>query len=177
MVSGDDQLEKEIKREMPWVKYAAVKHAVDRSKAEAFPRDEVSRRIETAARDALQNLSAAKLPEWHGPYRFALTFQDEGQARLASLVPGAELFGNGLRVQVRGNDFEEGYRLSIRLIGLAGISGRSDARQAVLASQTNAAQLQVITTDWLYDRFLERLPQPAASAASSGQRQRYWGAR
>jgi D-amino peptidase len=177
MVSGDDQLEKEIRREMPWVRYATVKHAVDRSKAEAFPRDEVSRRIESAAREALQNMPAAKLPDWHGPYRFALTFQDEAQARLASLVPGAELFGNGLRVQVRANDFEEGYRLSIRLIGLAGISGRSDARQAVLASQGNAAQLQITTTDWLYDRFLERLPPAGVSSASAGQRQRDWGAR
>jgi len=177
MVSGDDQLEKEIRREMPWVKYATVKHAVDRAKAEAFSRDEVSRRIETAAREALQNLAAAKLPDWHGPYRFALTFQDESQARLASMLPGAELLSNNLRVQVRANDFEEGYRSSIRLIGLAGISARSDARGAVLASQQNAAQIQVNTIDWLYDRFLERLPPPAASASVSGQRQRYWGAR
>jgi len=177
MVSGDDQLEKEIRREMPWVKYASVKHAVDRAKAEAFPRDEVSRRIETAAREALQSLAVAKLPDWHGPYRFALTFQDEAQARLASMIPGAELYGNGLRVQVRANDFEEGYRLSVRMIGLAGVSGRSDARQAVLASQANAAQLQVNTVDWLYDRFLERLPPAAVSAPPPGQRQRYWGAR
>jgi len=176
MVCGDDQLEKEIRRDMPWVKYATVKHAVDRSKAEAFPRDEVSKRIETAAREALQSLSAAKLPDWHGPYRFVLTFQDEGQARLASMIPGAELFGNGLRVQIRTNDFEEGYRLSVRLIGLAGISARNDARQAVLASQSNAAQLQVNTVDWLYDRFLERLP-PSAISAPPSQRQRYWGAR
>jgi len=177
MVSGDDQLERQIRREMPWVKYATVKHAVDRSKAEAFPRDEVSRRIETAAREALENLAAAKLPDWHGPYRFALTFQDESQARLASLVPGAELLGNGLKAQVRASDFEEGYRLSIRLIGLPSISGRSDAREAVLAAQPNAGQLQVNTTDWLYDRFLERLPPPTVSAPPAVQRQRYWGAR
>lgn len=174
MVSGDDQLEKEIRRELPWVKYATVKHAVDRAKAEAFPRDEVSKRIEMAAREALQNLSAAKLPDWHGPYRFALTFQDESQARLAAMLPGAELLPNGPRVQVRANDFEEGYRSSIRLIGLAGISARGDARQAVLASQQNAAQLQINTVDWLYDRFLDRLPPPTPSA--SGQRRRYWGA-
>jgi D-amino peptidase len=174
MVSGDDQLEKEIRREMPWIRYATVKHAVDRSRAEAFPRDEVSKRIEAAAREALQNLTSAKLPDWHGPYRFALTFQDEGEARLASLVPGAEL--SGLKVQVRANDFEEGYRLGGRLIGLAGLSGRSDVRQAVLASQPNAAQLQVDFVDRLYDRFLERLPPPPASATQSGQRRRYWGA-
>src|SRR5262249_28907077 len=47
-VSGDDQLQKEIQRALPWVRYATVKHAVDRSKAESVPREEASRRIENA---------------------------------------------------------------------------------------------------------------------------------
>src|SRR5215472_7109020 len=68
MVSGDDQLEKEIRREMPWVKYASIKHAVDRTKAEALPREEASRRIESAAREGLAKLAEAKLPDWQAPY-------------------------------------------------------------------------------------------------------------
>src|SRR5262252_150805 len=175
MVSGDDQLEKEIRREMPWVKYASVKHAVDRSKAEALPREEAARRIEAAARDGLEKLGEAKLPDWSPPYRFSLTFQDEAQARAAALIPGAELLANPVSVQIRANDFEEGYRLSVRLISLAGIVARGDAARAVLNAQPNAAQLRVNTTDWLYDRFLNRLPPPSQQAG--GQRQRYWGAR
>src|SRR5215468_172153 len=62
MVSGDDQLENEIRRAMPWVKYASVKHAVDRSRAEALPREEASRRIEDAAREGLEKLADGKLP-------------------------------------------------------------------------------------------------------------------
>src|SRR5437899_6800549 len=62
-ISGDDQLEKEIRRAMPWVQYAAVKHAVDRSKAEALSRDEASRRIESAARDGITHLAAAEVPD------------------------------------------------------------------------------------------------------------------
>jgi D-amino peptidase len=174
MVSGDDQLEKEIRRAMPWVKYASVKHALDRSRAEALSRDEASRRIEAAAREGLEKLAEARLPDWSGPYRFSLTFQDEAQARAASLVPGAELLANGVSVQVRANDFEEGYRQSLRLISLAGIVARGDAARAVLGAQPNAAELRVKTTDWLYDRFLNRLP---AQAGGTGQRQRYWGAR
>lgn len=175
MVSGDDQLEKEIRRAMPWIKYASIKHAVDRSKAEALPREEASRRIEAAAREGLEGLAEAKLPDWHGPYRFSLTFQDEPQARAAALVPGAELLANPVSVQIRANDFEEGYRLSLRLISLAGIVARGDAARAVLNAQPNAAQLRMSTTDWLYDRFLNRLTQQAAGTA--GARQRYWGAR
>jgi D-amino peptidase len=175
MVSGDDQLEKEIRRAMPWVRYASIKHAVDRSKAEALPREEASRRIEAAAREGLEKLAEAKLPDWPPPYRFSLTFQDEAQARAAALVPGAELLANPASVQIRANDFEEGYRQSLRLISLAGIVARGDAARAVLNAQQNAAQLRVNTTDWLYDRFLNRLPPPPQQAA--GQRQRYWGAR
>ena len=171
--SGDDELEKELRRTMPWVQYATVKHAVDRSKAEAIPRAEASRRIETAARDGLARLASAKLPDYPPPYRFALTFQDEIQARNAALLPGAEM--NGTTVQVRTNDFEEGYRLSTRLIGLASAVGRATAIQAVMNAQ--AAPVRVEVTDWLYGRFLNTLPAPAqTTAGTTSPPRRYWGA-
>ncbi|NTV81400.1 MAG: M55 family metallopeptidase, partial [Candidatus Aminicenantes bacterium] len=70
MVSGDDQFEKEIKRYLPWVKYAAGKKAMGRTKAEPFAREDVSRRIEKAAREALLGLDSARQPEgFPGPSR------------------------------------------------------------------------------------------------------------
>jgi D-amino peptidase len=176
MVSGDDQLEKEVRRNLPWVKYAAVKHAVSRAKAEPLAPDEVARRIETAAREAIQQIDAAKLPDASGPFRFALTFQDEAQARNAALQPGAETLANPAVVQIRARDFEEGYRQSLRLISLAGIVGYSTALQRVLAAQPNAAVLRGAVTDWEYARWLNQLlaapPAPAPATAT-----RYWGAR
>jgi D-aminopeptidase len=174
-VSGDDQLEKEIHRQLPWVQYATVKHAVTRAKAESLARGEASRRIETAAREGLSRIAAARLPDVGGPFRFALTFQDETEARIAALLPGAEQ--TGTTVQIRANDFEEGYRKSNQLIGLAGAIARPAARQAVLNSQPDAEPLRVAVMDWLYGRFLETLPPqpPPASATSSGS-PRYWGA-
>lgn len=174
MVSGDDQLEKEMRRNLPWVRYATVKHAIERAKAEPLAREEASRRIERAAREALETLGAARLPEFPGPYRFALTFQDEAQAQNAALLPGAELLPNGVSVQIRANDFEEGYRRSLRLIVLAGMVGRSTAAQAVLAAQPNASVLRQAVNDWLVDRWFNRLPAPAAQ---KGAKRRYWGAR
>ena len=171
-VSGDDQLEKEIRRAMPWVQYATVKHAVDRSKAEAIGRDEASRRIESAARDGVAHLAAAKLPDYPPPYRFALTFQDEAQARNAALLPGVEL--SGTTVQVRTNDFEEGYRLSTRLIGLASAIGRVTAMQTVMNAQANGPAVRVDVNDWLFGRFLN--PQTAPTPAPAGP-SRFWGAR
>ena len=175
MVSGDDQLEREVRRNMPWVRYATVKRAVDRSKATAFAKDEVLRNIQAAARDALTRLSEAKLPEWPGPYRFALSFQDEAQARNAALVPGAEYISGSLSVQIRANDFEEGYRTSLRLIGLASLIGRNTARISVINSRPDATQVNRDTTDRIYDRFFERTS-PAAPATAAAP-SRFWGAR
>ena len=175
MVSGDDQLEKEIRRQMPWVRYATVKHAVSRSAAESFARADAARSIESNAREALQRLSDAKLPEWPGPYRFALTFQDEAQARNASLIPGAEYTTGSWSVQVRSNDFEEGYRASLRLISQASMVGRNDARIAIINARPDAAQVRTAVTDRTYDRFFDRLPAPPTTAPAS--RPRFWGAR
>lgn len=174
MVSGDDQLGRELSRSMPWVKYATTKRAIDMGRAETVGREEASRRIEAAAREALTQLAAAKIPDWAGPFRFSLTFQDAAQANNAGLLPGAEV--NGTAVQIRAGDFEEGYRLSTRLIGLAGLAARSTTLNAVIAAQPNAQQLRVSVTDWVYGRFLGTLPQPAP-VATTAARPRYWGAR
>lgn len=175
MVSGDDQLEKEVRRAMPWVKYAAVKHAADRGKAESVGREEASRRIEAAAREALQTLAEAKIPDWPGPYRFALTFQDAAQAQSAARLPGAELLATGNVVQLRAADFEEGYMATRRMIPLASAAGSLSALNAAISAQPNAAQIRVGLVTWLYDRFLDRLP-PAPPAATPSVA-RFWGAR
>ena len=173
MVSGDDQLEKEIRRTMPWVRSAATKHAVDRSKAEALPRQEASQRIETAAREALNDLASAKLPDWPGPFRFALTFQDEGQARLAALVPGAETLADARTVQIRANDFEDGYRTSLRLLNLAGAIRGAASAQAAIGKLPNATDVRQGMTDWSFDRWINGVPLPTPPAPGT----RFWGAR
>jgi len=177
MVSGDDQLERELRRHLPWVKYAAGKHAVDRSRAESFPREEVSRRIEAAAREAVAALDSARLPEASASYRFALTFQDETQARYAALVPGSELLADQLTVQFRTADFEEGYRQSLRLIRLAGAANQITAMQSVLGAQPNATALRLAYGEWLDNRFLNRPSTTEAASPASAPPRRYWGAR
>jgi D-amino peptidase len=177
MVSGDDQLDKELERFLSWVKYAAGKHAVGRTKAEPFAREEVSRRIEKAAREALLGLDSARLPaNFPGPYRFALTFQDESQAQQVSRLQGAELLADGVTVQIRAADFEEGYRASLRLISTAGLVGRLQAAERVLAALPNGAQLREAVSQSEVVRWLD--PKSVASAtAASGPPRRYFGAR
>ncbi len=183
MVSGDDQFEREVRRGLPWVKCAVIKRALSRASAEPVAREEASRRIEAAAREAVAALASAQLPAYPGPYRFALTFQDEAQARNAALLPGAELLADLTTVQIRAGDFEEGYRRSLRLISLAGDIAELEARQAVVAEQPNAGALELRLKDWVHERWLN-LPhgRPATAAAAAPApapptQPRFWGAR
>jgi len=179
MVSGDDQLEKEIRRYLPWAKYAAGKHAMDRAKAEPFPRDEVNRRIETAAREALLALDKAQLAQiTTGPFRFAVTFMDEEQARNVSWLQGAELTADAATVQIRADDFEAGYRTSLRLLSAGGLVSFVQALQRVMNAQPNAPALQQGVSAYITDRWLNRLPAPPKTGAAAGApARRYWGAR
>ncbi len=175
MVSGDDELEREIGRFLPWVKCASVKHAVDRSKAEPLDREEANRRIEEAAREGLLALGKARLPEiTAAPFRFALTFQDETQAQYVSRLQGAELLRDSISVQIAAADFEAGYLMSLRLISTAGLVGRLQAYQRVLSEQPNAAVLRQAVSDTLFERWIH--PWPAQKTEGGGV-QHYWGAR
>jgi D-amino peptidase len=177
-VSGDDQLEKELGRHMPWVQFAAVKHAVDRTKAEPLPRDEIDRRITAAARAGIEKLEAARLPDWPAPYRFALTFHDEAEAGDAALFPGAEVALNARTVQVRANDFEEGYRKSLRLMSLAGIAARETVLRAVLAASPDGDAWRTRMGEWSEQRFIGlATPPPAPPSIASTGKVRYFGAR
>jgi D-amino peptidase len=175
MVSGDDELEKEVGRHLPWVKCAVVKHAVDRSKAEPLAQEEANRRIEDAAREGLKALREARLPDITGaPFRFALTFQDETQARYVSRLQGARLLQDSISVEIESADFESGYRGSLRLISTAGLVGRLQVYERVLNAQPNAADLRKAVSDMIDDRWVH--PWPVTPAQGGGSRS-YWGAR
>jgi D-amino peptidase len=177
-VSGDDQLEKELARNLPWVQFATVKHAVDRTKAEPLARNEIDRRIAAAARAGIEQLDAARLPDWPGPYRFALTFHDEAEASNAALFPFAEVALNARTVQVRASDFEEGYRRSLRLMSLAGVAASASAIRAVLAAAPDADAWRARISEWGDQRFLGLVtPPPTPPPIASTGKARYFGAR
>jgi D-amino peptidase len=175
MLSGDDALEKEVRRFLPWVEYAMVKHAKGRSAAESLPREEASRRIEAAARKALLALDKARVPDITGPpFRFTLTFQDDTQARYAGMLHGAETLPGAPAAQFRADDFESGYRRSLDLISIAGLAGRLYATQAAIRAQPNAAAIQREASEVSTERWLN--PPPAAPEVA-GPPRRFFGAR
>jgi len=176
MVCGDDVLETEIHRFLPWVAYATVKHAESRAKAEPLARAEASRRIEEAARKALQSLDRARLPEIaRAPFRFVLTFQNDGQARAAAMLQGAEALPDTPAVQILADDFENGYRRSLDLISLAGLALQLQSARAAIQAQPNAAAIQKKAGEITTERWLQP-PVPAPPAPPTPPR-RYYGAR
>ena len=109
-------------------------------------------------------------------FRFALTFQDESQARAVAWLQGAELLDDSVSVQIRSADFEEGYLASLRLIEAAGLVGRLQAAQRVIRAQPNAAALREAVSKYITDRWLDPQPAPPAPGGAAAP-QRYWGAR
>ncbi|MFH0990077.1 MAG: M55 family metallopeptidase [bacterium] len=174
MVSGDDQLSKEVERFLPWVKYATIKRAINRSEADPVAREEASRRIESAANNAIRSLSSVQIFTFPGPFRFALSFQNEAQARTAAMLQGAEPGNDVTTVQVRTNDFEEGYRKSLQLISLAGTVMRAQELQQVLNAQPNAKDLQNQYLDQIHNHWLTPL---IPTVTTLPTQTRFWGAR
>ncbi len=151
--------------------------AVSRSSAEPFSREEVSRRIENAAREALSGLADMRVADiTPPPFRFALTFQDEQQPQAVAWLRGAEPASDPATIQIRAGDFEEGYRRSLEMIRAAGLVSRVQALQRVMNSQPNREGMSRAVSQYVDDRWLNLLPPPKPPAGAAAP-PRYWGAR
>lgn len=114
MVSGDQVLGEELKPDFPELEYAVVKTAKSRALAETLPEGEAARRIEAAAKRAMEKfIAGAYRPYYLQPsYDFQLGFQNWQQANGAATAPGVLKDGE-LGVRYRSATFIEGYTLSL----------------------------------------------------------------
>jgi D-amino peptidase len=113
MVSGDNVLGEQLPPDFPDMEYAVVKTFKSLSSAESVPRAETDRRIETAARKAMEKFRAGKFQPFYirPPYDFRLSFRTEEQARMAARTRGVLTDGN-LGVRFLSNSFLEGYAMA-----------------------------------------------------------------
>jgi D-amino peptidase len=120
MVSGDDILGKQLPQDFPQLEYAAVKTAKSLSSAEAVARAEADRRIEAAARQAMQKFQAGKFRPYYlpPPYDFRLSFRTAEQARLAARTRGVAE-DDELGVRFSSNAFIDGYDIASDVISHA----------------------------------------------------------
>lgn len=117
MVSGDNVLAGQLPPDFPELEYAVVKTARSLSSAEAVPRAETDRRIENAARRAMQKFLAGRFRSYYfpPPYDFRLSFRTEEQARMATRTRGVSPDG-ALGVRFAGATFIDGYNISTDVI-------------------------------------------------------------
>jgi D-amino peptidase len=114
MVSGDQVLGEQLKPDFPELEYAVVKTAKSRALAETLPEGEAGRRIEAAAKRAMEKFLAGAYRAYYlqPPYDFQLGFQNWQQANGAATTPGVQKDGD-LGVRYRSATFIEGYALSL----------------------------------------------------------------
>jgi D-amino peptidase len=114
MVSGDQVLGEELKPDFPELEYAVVKTAKSRALAETLPEGEAARRIEAAAKRAMEKFLAGAYRPYYlqPPYDFQLGFQNWQQANGAATAPGVQKDGD-LGVRYKSATFIDGYTLSL----------------------------------------------------------------
>lgn len=136
MVSGDQVLGEELKPIFPELEYAVVKTAKSRALAETLPEGEAARRIEAAAKRAMEKFLAGAYRPYYlpPPYDFRLGFQNWQQANGAATAPGVQKDGD-LGVRYRAATFVEGYDLS-----LDALRRSSDSLQVLIRILSQDAQ-------------------------------------
>jgi len=174
MVAGDDVLQKQIKEEFPNAEYAVVKRAITRALADTIPQAQVQIGIEKAAKAAIEKLASFKPYEVAQSYRFEMGFQNVMQADLAGAIPGLER-RDSLTLAYTAPTFPEGYRKSLRLVGMARLD-RMRLMFDLVRERRDAKEIMRLYSDRMMTNWLEpeRLPKPALPPAPTGKR-RYWG--
>jgi D-amino peptidase len=177
MTSGDDVLGEQLASELPDLQYAVVKKAASRAKAEPASQEEVQRRIEDAARRAMEKLLRGEFRPYYfrPPFVFELSFQNARQAGLASRDPSVERVGD-LTVRYVASTFVEGYERSHPLIGLAS-SDRVRLLIGLLQQTEQGRDLLQQYRSLVSERWLEpeKLPAWAGEGAPAARKKRYHG--
>lgn len=159
MVSGDNVLGEQLKPDFPELEYAAVKTAKSRALAETLPPGEPAKRIEEAAKRAMDKFLAGAYRPYYlpPPYDFELGFQNWQQANGAASAAGVQK-DRDLGVRYKSATFIEGYVLS-----LDALRRSSDSLQVLIRILSQDAQGKKYL-DQLSDSFWTRWLTPEKAA-------------
>ena len=177
MTSGDDVLGAELKAALPDVEYATVKTAVSRARAELIPQEEVQRRIEAAARRAMEKLLAGRYRPYYlqPPIVFEIGFQNAAQARRVRSDKSVDVAGDK-SVRFTAPTFVEGYEKCKHLIALA-TADRTSLLVGLLKQSEDGKKILERYNELLLQRWLEpdKLPEWAREQPAPPPRKRFWG--
>jgi D-amino peptidase len=115
MVSGDNTLGEELKPDFPEMEYVAGKVSKSLNIAEPLPRADVDRKIEAAAKAAMEKFTAGKFRPYYlrPPFEFQLSWRNRQQASLAKRNPAVRPDGD-LGVRFLAPTFYDGYEWTLK---------------------------------------------------------------
>ena len=121
-------------------------------------------------------LPPARMIERTRPFDIYMDSYDQSFDAIVAVAmhAGAEALPDTPAVQIRADDFENGYRRSLDLISMAGLALQLQAARAAIQAQPNAAAIQAKVDEIIMERWLQP-PVPAPPAPPAPAR-RYYGA-
>ena len=177
MTTGDDVLGEQLLDVLPDLEYATVKTAVSRAKAAPLPPGEAERRIEAAARKAMEKLLAGVYRPYYlqPPMVFEVSFQNAAQAARARRDRSVEPAGaRGIRFMAP--SFVEGYERCKHLIALAAAERTSLLVRLLQQSEDGRKILdhygELLLLRWLEP---EKVPEWAHDPEPPAPRKRFHG--
>jgi D-amino peptidase len=177
MTSGDDVLGKQLETALPDLEYATVKKAISRAKAEPLPQEEVQKRIEAAAKKAMEKLLAGRYRPYYiqPPLVFEIGFQNAAQASRARADKSVDPAGDKA-VRFTAPSFVEGYEKSKHLISLAS-SERTSLLVGLLRQSSEGQKVLERYRELLIQRWLEpdKVPDWAREEPAPPPKKRFHG--
>ena len=118
MVSGDDCFCNEIRKTLPGVEIAIVKHAINRFSARCLSLDKAHMVIHDAAYKAVRGITSHQPYKVSGPIEIETEFMSTAEASIASVMPGSIRKSHRI-VAYTGKDPVDAYKgfVSVQLIG------------------------------------------------------------
>jgi D-amino peptidase len=114
--SGDDKLKEQLEY-MPWIKYVTVKNAKGASDAELKPLSVVHKDMQNQAKDAVMNITNAKVVKFTKPIKAQLRAVHPASLELLNGVPGINFKNNTVTFEAK--NYQEAYDGIEALIGVA----------------------------------------------------------
>jgi D-amino peptidase len=156
MATGDDRLQGELARLMPWVDVVVAKRSTGDGSVELRPVDEVHREMREVARRAVGRRAAARLVRLEAPLRLALEAIAPSSFRLLKGVPGfryTEVAGG--RVEFSAPSLAEAYADLAAVSFVARETYRSDLLAEVVAGRPDADAISIAARDLYFTRWAE----------------------
>lgn len=118
LVSGDDELSRQVKAYNEEIESIVVKRACSRYTAECLQPKKVHSLLEEGVKNSISRIEAIKPCKLSGKVELEVAFANSGMAEMCMFIPGAELSAPN-RIKYAAKDILEAYKIRIAFTTLA----------------------------------------------------------